>query len=189
MVILQANFPFFSNPRINPVYLTLSISLIWFFSIPTKLIYDSPSDLEVNVIFKVDMVIVSAHLILIIIAKETSKVSEESTHTSSLVRACTDPEERGGLGVQTPLKNHKNIRFLSNTGPDPLNNHKGTTPAFNAGPSLACQQNAIEMVFRWRVSYGPLLEVFGSLHQLKKKNLVKVGSPLKNLSGSTHAGR
>ena len=32
---------------------------------------------------------------------------------------CADPE--GGQGVRIhPLKNHKNIEFLSNTGPDPL---------------------------------------------------------------------
>ena len=31
---------------------------------------------------------------------------------------CADPE--GGTGVRTPLKNHKNIGFLSNIGPDPL---------------------------------------------------------------------
>ena len=27
---------------------------------------------------------------------------------------------RGGTGGPDPLKNHKNIEFLSNTGPDPL---------------------------------------------------------------------
>ena len=43
----------------------------------------------------------------------------------------------GGQGVRTPLKNHKNIGFLSNTGPDPLENHKATKPAFNVGPSTA----------------------------------------------------
>ena len=35
----------------------------------------------------------------------------------------------GGGGeqeVQNPLKNHKNIGFLSNTGPDPLKNLKAT---------------------------------------------------------------
>ena len=34
-----------------------------------------------------------------------------------------DPEGGGGQGVSTPpppLKNHKNVGFLSNTGPDPL---------------------------------------------------------------------
>ena len=45
----------------------------------------------------------------------------------------------GGQGVVPPphthtLKNHKNIGFLSNTGPDPLKNHKATKPAFNVGP-------------------------------------------------------
>ena len=32
------------------------------------------------------------------------------------------------------LKNHKNIGFLSNTGPDYLKNHKATKPALNVGP-------------------------------------------------------
>ena len=33
-------------------------------------------------------------------------------------QSCADPE--GGGRVQTPLKNHKNIGFLRNSGPDPL---------------------------------------------------------------------
>ena len=45
----------------------------------------------------------------------------------------------GGGGGGGGLKNHKNIGFLSNTGPDPLKNHKATKPAFNAGPPLAHQ--------------------------------------------------
>ena len=43
----------------------------------------------------------------------------------------------GGGGSQIslpPLKNHKNIGFLSNTGLDRLNNHKAAKPAFNVGP-------------------------------------------------------
>ena len=43
---------------------------------------------------------------------------------------------RGGGGAGGPdptLKNHKNIGFLSNTGPDPLANHKSTKPEFPAG--------------------------------------------------------
>ena len=56
--------------------------------------------------------------------------------------ACADPEG-GGWGLDPTLKNHKNIGFLSNTGPDPLKNHKVTKPAFNVGPSSAPQQKAI----------------------------------------------
>ena len=48
----------------------------------------------------------------------------------------------GGNGAD-PLKNHKNIGFLSNTGPDPLKNQKATKPAFNVGPSSARHRNAI----------------------------------------------
>ena len=49
----------------------------------------------------------------------------------------------GGTWCPDPLKNHKNIGFLSNTGSVPLKNHKSIKPAFNVGPSSACQQNAI----------------------------------------------
>ena len=49
----------------------------------------------------------------------------------------------GGQGVRCPLKNHKDLDFLSNTSPDPRKNHKATKPAFNVEPSSARQQNAI----------------------------------------------
>ena len=53
---------------------------------------------------------------------------------------------RGGTGgPDPPLKNHSNMGFLCNTSPDPLKNHKATKPAFNVGPSLARQRNAISM--------------------------------------------
>ena len=59
---------------------------------------------------------------------------------------------RGSRGGRTwgpdppPLKNHTNIGFLSNTGPDPLKNHKAT----NVGSSLARKRNAIEMAYNIR---------------------------------------
>ena len=57
--------------------------------------------------------------------------------------SCADPEWGGGGGVWTPLKNHKNIGFLRNSGPDPLKIYEATEPAFNVGPSSARQRNAI----------------------------------------------
>ena len=66
------------------------------------------------------------------------------------------------------MKNHKNTGFLSNTGQDPLKNHKATKPAFNVGPSLARQRNAILMVFCWRADDGwgpPLTKRSGSAHE------------------------
>ena len=47
---------------------------------------------------------------------------------------------RGGTGVRTipPLKNHKSIGFLSNSGPDPLRNQHSI---------LAHHQNASETPF------------------------------------------
>ena len=53
---------------------------------------------------------------------------------------------RGGdQGIRTPhpLKNHKNLDFLSNTCPDSLKNYKATEPEFNVGPSAAHKQNTI----------------------------------------------
>ena len=40
--------------------------------------------------------------------------------------SCADPMGGGGWvqGVRTPLKNHKTIGFISNTGPEPLKNKK-----------------------------------------------------------------
>ena len=61
----------------------------------------------------------------------------------SLEPSCADPEGGGGQGVGTPLENQKNIRFVSNTGPDPLKHHRATKPAFNVGPSSARQRNAL----------------------------------------------
>ena len=50
--------------------------------------------------------------------------------------------KRGGGGGLNPLplKNHKSIEFLNNTG---LENYKATKPALNVGPSWARQRNAI----------------------------------------------
>ena len=67
---------------------------------------------------------------------------------------------RGDKGSGYPLKNHKYIGFLSNTGPYPLKNHKATKP--DVGLSSACQQNAILMAFRWWADDGPFVVVFGS---------------------------
>ena len=57
------------------------------------------------------------------------------------MRGCRG-EEGGGAGVWTPppLKNHKNIGVLSNTGQDPLKNHKAFKPALNIGLSSARQR-------------------------------------------------
>ena len=61
-------------------------------------------------------------------------------------------------------------------------NHKATKPAFNVGPLLACQRNAISMVFPLRTDDG--ISILSPSHQLKKH--VSVGPPLTKLSGSTH---
>ena len=63
-------------------------------------------------------------------------MTEISLIITSLESMC-ESRGGGGTGGLDPLKNHKNIGFLSYTGPDPLKNHKATKPAFNVGPSSA----------------------------------------------------
>ena len=49
---------------------------------------------------------------------------------TGFVLDCHARIQRGGAGGPDPppLKNHKNIGILSNTGPDPLKKHKATKP-------------------------------------------------------------
>ena len=49
----------------------------------------------------------------------------------------------GAGGPDPPMKNHRNIGFQSNSGPDPLKKHKATKPALNVGPLAARTRNAI----------------------------------------------
>ena len=51
--------------------------------------------------------------------------------------------EGRGPDPPPPLRNHKAIGILSDTGPASLENHKVTKPAFNFGSSSARQRNAI----------------------------------------------
>ena len=76
---------------------------------------------------------------------------------------------RGGRGVWTPLlKNHKNIGFLSNTGPDPLKITKLPKPSFNVGLSSE----------RCRADNAPLIMVFEfSLPSKTKKKCCQSWTP------------
>ena len=98
-----------------------------------------------------------------------------------------DPEGEGQRIQIPPEKSQKYIGFLTNTGPDSLKNHKDTKPTYNVGPSSARQQNV-----NWRFAGGPWpshsgIWILSSTKKTKqKKNVVKAGSPLTKLSGSTH---
>ena len=63
--------------------------------------------------------------------------------------AWVDQEGWGGAGVlPPPLQNHKNIGFLSNTGPDPLNSHTAIKLAVGVVPSSKRHQNGVWMMAR-----------------------------------------
>ena len=90
----------------------------------------------------------------------------------------------GRQGVRTPLKNRKNMRILSNTGPDPLK--IAMLPSQHS--SLGHHRPASETP-EWRFAGGPMMAHLEryfdpfSPHQLKN---VKFGPPLTKLSGSAH---
>ena len=104
-----------------------------------------------------------------------------------------DPE--GGTGGPDPppppsLKNHTNKGFLSNTGPDPLK----ITKLSSQHSVLGLYQQASKMPFKWRFAGGTMIARLiqwyfdpPSPHQLKKKDVVKVGPLLTKCSGSAHA--
>ena len=95
--------------------------------------------------------------------------------------------QRGGTGgPDPPLKNHKYIGFLSNTGPDPLKISWLPSQHSMFGHHL----HASETTFKWRFVGEPTMAPLKwysdplSLHQLKK--IVKVAPPLTKFSGSAH---
>ena len=61
---------------------------------------------------------------------------------------------RGEQGVWTPLKNHKNIGFPSNTDLDPLKDHKATKPATSM---LGHHRSTSKMPFKWRSAGGAMM--------------------------------
>ena len=86
-----------------------------------------------------------------------------------------------------PLKNHKNIGFSSNTGPDPLKN-RSCEASIQCWAFIGMPAKRHLMAFRWRADDGPLKVGLGSSlpSSTLKTNVVKVGSPLTKLSGSAH---
>ena len=69
-----------------------------------------------------------------------SKICPNMSKTKQWLQNCCHLHVRIQMA---PLKNHQNIGFLRNTGPDTLKNHKDTKPAFNVGPSSVHQRNPI----------------------------------------------
>ena len=93
--------------------------------------------------------------------------SETLTALVLCVYMCGSRGRDRGSGL--PQKNHKNVGFLSNTGPDPLKKHKAVKPAFNARPSSARQRNTIYRAFRWRANNGPFQCYLDPLSPYQKK--------------------
>ena len=97
---------------------------------------------------------------------------------------CAGPE--GEQRVRTlPLKNHKNIGFLSNTGPTIPKNHKAIEPAFHVGPSFSGTPakrhlDGVLLAGQGWPAYRGICTLSSQLKEKKhtKKNVVSVGPPL-----------
>ena len=86
---------------------------------------------------------------------------------------------RGGdRGSGPPLKNYKNIGFLSNTGPDPLK----ITKLSSQHSMLSHYRHASETPFKWRLAGGlmmaSLIVVFGSSFLSSTKKTLSKLDPL-----------
>ena len=90
--------------------------------------------------------------------------------------------QRGGTGgpdpPPPPPKNHKNIEFLSNTGPDPQEFSKLPSQHSTLGHHRHVSETPLIKAFRWRADDGPLLVIFGSSlpYKRRKKPLSEFGS-------------
>ena len=81
---------------------------------------------------------------------------------------------RGGQGVWTPLKNHRNIGFSSNTGPDPLKITR-LPSQHSFSHHRHDSETPLKMAFRWRADVDPLMVVFcSSLPSSTKKKKSKL---------------
>ena len=79
--------------------------------------------------------------------------------------ACEDPEWGRGPEPKPPGNHYS---FLRNTSAYIMGNHKAVQPAF-IGHHRPANQNAIEMVFRWRGDDGPILVVNWSFLVIKTR--------------------
>ena len=61
---------------------------------------------------------------------------------------------RGGL-APIPMKNHKSIGYLSNTGPDPLKNHKATNSIIGPQAYRHCYEKALWSALRGIWIFSP----------------------------------
>ena len=96
---------------------------------------------------------------------------------------------RGGGGGPTPppLKNHKYIGFLINTGTDPLTNHKATKSAFNDS-MLGHHGHASETPCEWHFAGGPMMapKIGRGIAILKRLQINPVYTKLQLLSFYTY---
>ena len=93
--------------------------------------------------------------------------------------SCADPE--GGQGDRTPLENHTNIGFLSNTGLDPLKITK--LPSQHSMVGHYRHASVLLAGRCWPTFSG--ISILSPSHQLKIE-VFSVGPPLTKLSGSAN---
>ena len=95
---------------------------------------------------------------------------------------------RGGdMRSGSPLKNLKNIGFLSNTGPDPLQSSNMKATKLSQHSMLGHYRHASETQFKWCFPGGPIMAHFQRYldplsHKKKKKKGCQSWTPSGNLN-------
>ena len=81
----------------------------------------------------------------------------------SVEQSMRGSREKGAATPPPPWKSHKNIGFLSTTGPDHLKNHKTTKPAFDIGPAKR-HLIGVSLAGRWWIAFSGI-----HLHLINEK--------------------
>ena len=96
-------------------------------------------------------------LVSIVICRPTlhrhQQLAESLYLGENVFNPCANPEGGGGRVYGPSPENHKNIGFLSSTGPDPLKNQK--LPSQHS--MLSQHRHASETPFKWRFAGGSMM--------------------------------
>ena len=99
-------------------------------------------------------------LVLALAPKRTVSVKRVFEHPKTYFRLLVKKiitmlgSREGGMGSGTPLENHKNIVFASNTGADTLKNPKTTAKQHSM---FGHHRHASKTPFKWRFACGLIM--------------------------------
>ena len=107
----------------------------------------------------------------------STELLDSSTETYTRMTNIMDGYRGGDRGSVPPLVNHKNIGFLSSTGPDPLKNHKATNPAFNVRHARETPLQWLSLAGRWWPANSGILILPPLIIKKREKKRYQIWTP------------